>query len=486
MFKFFKSNFLYDKLVCIVRFITLSAATSLLFYVIFDYEALSNFLLISIVMLVLIYLSTFDFKFINNPLSLVFLCHALIFIVIPLWYMAINYDSYQFGVSFGFINEEINFSETNFIALFYLVLFWIFSWYGLRGVVVYDKFKLDKFSLSSLVGIGAAVFLFALFRKIEFNDAKSGAAAPDETLWSYFLYDNAYVLFFSALLLIAINNKSFKRAWVLWIYSLVFLYQLAILTVFGSKASVLVLMVEMVLFPLAISIQYKDSIIIGFSSRFLKMLIIVAPILFLVVDNFRRNELEFSIIDTLNSIADPVIFLANIKNIFQRLCWGMLDQYFIIFNRLYNGILTEDNIYIFIQYLFKSSVNLLYPGTPFPDAIAPTSEIFPMLMDGSEYDSVVSNKSELLSIYNSQPYGLYGILLILFKYFAPLFVFFYMKLITYIYNFFGNPIIKISLLTFFFNNLTCFGLDADLNNGVHTLISILAMYFFIKLTNKFS
>ncbi len=49
----------------------------------------------------------------------------------------------------------------------------------------------------------------------------------------------------------------------------------------------------------------------------------------------------------------------------------------------------------------------------------------------------------------------------------------------------NNPYIKIVILLFFFNNLACFGIDADINNAIHTFISVGIIYFSCKYMSKF-
>ena len=152
---------------------------------------------------------------------------------------------------------------------------------------------------------------------------------------------------------------------------------------------------------------------------------------------------------------------------------------------VFNENFLINNYNEFLSYIIKSTLNLVLPGTLFIEAIAPSSEILAPLIKGDDIFNLVDDKNYLYDIYNSQPYSLYGLFLLIFGFFSPLFIYLYMKLISNIYFMTKNLYIKIVLLLFFFSNLSCFGIDADINNAIHTLVSVWVIYFSCKYMSKF-
>jgi hypothetical protein len=144
-----------------------------------------------------------------------------------------------------------------------------------------------------------------------------------------------------------------------------------------------------------------------------------------------------------------------------------------------------DNKNQFILYVSKSTLNLVLPGTPFIEAIAPSSEILGPLLNGNDIFNLVDDKSSLYEIYNSQPYSIYGFFTLIFGFLSPIFIYFYMRLISVFYFITNNLYIKIVFLLFFVNNLACFGVDADINNAMHTFISVFVIYYSCKYMSKF-
>jgi len=135
---------------------------------------------------------------------------------------------------------------------------------------------------------------------------------------------------------------------------------------------------------------------------------------------------------------------------------------------------TESQRSQLIFYTLKNSANQLLPGTPFPEAYNPSSNIFEQIvyLDNLEKGGSINDMTGT----NTQPLTLIGIMTI----FAGSFAFIPLALTTYLISAFTettlNPALGLIALIFYNILLHCYGLEIVFKEG---LIYLVSCFFFI-------
>jgi hypothetical protein len=173
-----------------------------------------------------------------------------------------------------------------------------------------------------------------------------------------------------------------------------------------------------------------------------------------------------------------------LDQIFYRFAQGGIDRFFLVFqsviiNEFDPGISRE-----FVIYLAKNTVNLLLPGTPFPESYAPSSQLFPNIIQYRLMDGNIDSSSLLKSL-NTQPYTIFGVFMIIFGFSSPIFLYLFTFFCGLIFNQRNNVFVKITMMYFFSGALSSYGIEVVLGNSVHLFVSILLMYFLIQIFSKF-
>ncbi|MBU3598277.1 hypothetical protein [Polynucleobacter bastaniensis] len=482
MIKIVNGITLYEKIIKYFQIILIAIVANIIAFSMIKDNINFSFTILSVVLIILLILIYNDKALIQNPLSLCLLLYSFLFLVLPLFYISYKGDEYQYGKAF--MVDGVYLHETNSFGLIALMLFYIASWYGLRVKKNLKDLEPEKIKWKYLIIAILTISIYSILRKMDFEIYKTSDFIPSESIISYILYDNALILFISAYFFNYLNTCNFNKK-IIYFYSFFFIYYVVVLTLFGSKASVLVIFIEMILFPLALSLEFKNAKVISIDIRGSILLVLSSFWIFYFVNEIRLSNLKLNVFDSLNRLIEFNIFIENLNRIFQRLAWGSIDQYFLIFNMVFKDNFLQDKKIDFIEYIFKSTLNLVLPGTPFVETIAPSSEILSLLLNGGDIFNLVGDKHSLFATYNSQPYSLFGLFLLIFGFLSPLFLYFYMKLISRLYFMSKNLYIKITILLLFINNLVCFGIDADINNAMHTFIAVGAIYFSCKFASKF-
>jgi hypothetical protein len=134
----------------------------------------------------------------------------------------------------------------------------------------------------------------------------------------------------------------------------------------------------------------------------------------------------------------------------------------------------------FMAYLSKNTLNLVLPGTPFPESYAPSSQLFEQVIEKNLVGGEVDAES-LIKALNTQPYTVFGIFIILFGPTSPVFLFVFTFGYIFIYNKFNDVFVKILMLYFFWGVMTSFGFETVIGNSVRMYLSIFFMYFLINI-----
>jgi hypothetical protein len=176
-----------------------------------------------------------------------------------------------------------------------------------------------------------------------------------------------------------------------------------------------------------------------------------------------------------------------VESIFYRFSSGGLDQFFLIFKSYIVEGFDFPSMYHFLVYLLKNTVNLLLPGTQFPEAYAPSSQIFPQLI----WKNITgwaggADSFALIKAFNTQPYGLFGMGIVMFGYLGPLFLLFFTYALITLHNVFQNVYVQITIIYFFAGILPSYGFETAIGNSTHLLISMYIMIFLMRFMSRIS
>jgi len=188
----------------------------------------------------------------------------------------------------------------------------------------------------------------------------------------------------------------------------------------GSKGAILVLVFLALGMPLALALFKPGSLLVVPRPRLLVAIAIVALPLFALAEELRtvRNYgVEFT--------AEPIALLN------ERMTSGELAEtaairlsapylrYQAVYDRFREGNgLAGEASREYAGYSLKSLVNLFAPGSPFPDAYAPSSMVLEQLLTGSPLEA--PDRDSLKQALNTQPTSAFGFFFITLGWWAPI------------------------------------------------------------------
>jgi len=218
-------------------------------------------------------------------------------------------------------------------------------------------------------------------------------------------------------------------------------------------------------------------------------LILLAPLLFYFALVQRLNlsagiPLDLSTFLAPLSEVDTSVIYDIINQILYRLSWGGVDRFSLIVQSFSTNAFDYDYAREFFNYLAKNTLNLLLPGTPFPESYAPSSQLFSQVIHKGDMSGEIDTEV-LIRALNTQPYTIFGVLVIMFGFAAPIVLYLSTFAYIFVFNKTSNTFIKITLIYFFWVALSSFGLEVCIGNSVHLFVSILLMYFLIKVFSLF-
>jgi hypothetical protein len=377
-----------------------------------------------------------------------------------------------------------------FIALSYLFVCWFSIWLGLITLSNNKKnYKIVGISISSIVIIGLLVLIFNYINNSSIINVRVNGGEHSFSILSFLFSDNAYLLLIATLLNISLNNnndiKNINSN--LKIFSIIYILFIYLFFISGSKAAPLIVSFLMILLPASFLITTNSEQIIFIKKRFVMAFILISPILFYLA-HYKRLQyasgVEISFADLIKHFfnINLIDIFYSFEPIFYRFSWGGLDQYIIIFKSFILEDYDDDNIKSLITYLIKNFINLVLPGTPYPNSYFPTSQIFFKIINQLPLYSIY-DKTAIITKANNQPFTIFGFFVIIFGIFAPVFLYIFSLLFSFAMNSFSNIFIKLILFYTFLNMLPMFGFEVILANSIQILISI---YFIGLLLKTFS
>jgi hypothetical protein len=156
-----------------------------------------------------------------------------------------------------------------------------------------------------------------------------------------------------------------------------------------------------------------------------------------------------------------------------------LDRYILLFDaHLYGG---HSIVYArqFAEYLGKNFVNLIWLGTPFPEAYAPSSNLMGAVLSSSPLIGE-STKAQLLVSLNTQPYTLFGVAIVLCGTLAPIAVFAVGGVLSVAYRAVRSVPGRLALIYMFNAAMHSYGLEVVVSNAIHLGVSVFIFVWLMR------
>lgn len=425
----------------------------------------------------------------RNNFSLLFSLYSTIYICIPLTFIGIKGKNYEFGSGVvEFYNQNTYIESLNFSIIFLLIL-WISVWLGLILTVRYSEYKIIQWQGYKLISLNRIWMLFIIVILVSITDTlnfyniKGNNLEVTNNVLSLIFGDKVFIYLIAVIVVFKIQNLDVNnRKKYLYILSLVILYSVIINSLGGSKAGILVAITLAIFLPLSLSLNENFKYFPFFKVKVIVLLFVALPILFYVVNIFRYfivtgqsfNVSNLYLIAEYGSESLEEIF----ESMFYRLSWGGFDRYHIIFQSFIIDYYDINYSLDFLNYIVKNTINLLLPGTIFPESFVMSAQLFPLVINKDILLGLLSPE-ELYNSFNTQAYSIFGIFIIIFGFFSPLLLFIFIIFTSYLYRKFSNILFRLALIVFFQHLLSSYGFEVNIGNTFLFLISIIFMLIFL-------
>lgn len=431
-------------------------------------------------------------RFRNNVFSILLVITLFLYIYIPLTYASIMGKDYIFGkglLSIPYSQEEYMDSYlTNLYFLFILILsaFLSLSIFSTKFKFLRSEIKLSNIGYTPIILLALFSTFILIQDVLTTLDAKAASEAGSEGLIKFLFFDHAFLFIAGVCLMAATgkNQRSIRLQKKLIFYIALIFMGIGMLA--GSKASWLGILFFFFLLSYVYIRNRPNSLILFPSIPLAVFIIIVAPVLYFISYFYRvsmTTSIDFNFYTALATLDKSTIGILA-EEIFYRLSAGGFDRFMLISTSFLSSDISYYGIQEYLPYITKNLINLLMPGSPYPEAYAPSSQLFIDVIQMSPLEGDVSAAYLLRSI-NSQAYTIFGVITIISGWMAPIFIFIYNFIFCALYSLIKHLIFRMSLIYFYFTSLSSFGFEVAAGYTYHIIISVFFMYYVLIGFSKF-
>lgn len=446
--------------------------------------------------IVIVSLLSLNKRFRRSPFSILLCFFTFLYLNIPAAFILFEGSDYIYGE--GLIS--IPFSQSDYqqslpFGFLYLSVFWVAIWLGIISANTktqeINKNLFSSIRLKHILLLGVIVLVVTWIDNQSFAAARMEGAGKVNSLLAYIFFDHAYLVMAGLVLFFKLNEPRhiLNSRKISMLISAIFIGYISIFFLAGSKAAILVIFMWFVFLPFCCFREYPRAQCSFPTPKYLVMLVLLAlPLFYFAL--IQRMSLATGIAPDLStllagiSVVDVSVVYDIFSQIFYRFSQGGIDRFLLIFQSFVINTFDPDTSREFINYLAKNTLNLILPGTPFPESYAPSSQLFPKVIEYKLTGGDIDPSYLLLSM-NSQPYTIFGVFTIIFGFAAPVFLYLFVFVFIFTFNKINNVFLKITMLYFFTGALSSYGIEAVLGNSVHLYVSILLIYFLIKILSQF-
>lgn len=428
----------------------------------------------------------------RSPFALIASVTICVYFVLPAVFMAVLGSGYQFGEGLASMpRENADYARSAPFAIAYLAVLLFALAAGLSIVVGRQEPSPARLvgSLHADMPVGLLAIVVLVLAQLS-NDAllltRATGASTAESLWGFIFFDHAYLM----LLPVVVSRRLLRpgpvrRLIVNWQFAFILLLFMLQATI-GSTSKGFILTLFLLSFVMPLSyLQSSRSVLFLMPSRLTLVAGIVASVwIFFVAQALRVIAFTGGTV-SLATLASAVFsgeaqgsLGSMLVTIGYRVATG-LDRYVLLFTAHAGGAYSSDYALQFAQYLGKNLLNLVLPGTPFLDAYAPSSNLMPAVLSSSPLVGEAS-KAELLLSLNTQPYTLFGVLVLLCGPLAPLAAFTAGGLLALVYRLTRHVALRLGLVYLFNAALHAYGIEVVVANAVHLVVSMIIFVWLLR------
>lgn len=445
-------------------------------------STLSGFMYIVVVSLL-----SLNKKFHRSPFSIIFCLFTFLYLTIPTTFILFRGDDYIFGQGLASIPfPQSDYHQSLPLGFLGLTVFWAVMWFGIISVnPTSRRINPNIFSsigLMPILWLCVIVLVVTWIENDSFAAARLGGVGKINSLLGFVFFDHACLVMVGLILLFKINetNNSVNSTKITRLISAIFIGFTAVLFLAGSKAAILVIFILFVICPFCIFNEYPHLKVSFLAPKFIFILgLLTLPLFYLAL--IQRISLGSGVSPDLGTLLagvaqfDMSVVHDILNQIFYRFSQGGIDRFFLVFQSFVVNVFDPETSREFVLYLAKNTLNLILPGTIFPESYAPSSQLFPNVIQNMHMDGDIDSISLLQSL-NTQPYTIFGIFVIIFGFASPVFLYLFTFFYVYLFNKNIHVFLGITMIYFFSGALTSYGIETVLGNSVHLFVSILLMY----------
>lgn len=431
-------------------------------------------------------------KFRRSNFSIMLCFFTFLYFNIPIAFILFEGGDYIFGDGLASIPfAQRDYQQSLPLGIMYLSVLWIVVWLGIISAGTRVQ-KINQKRFSSIrpmyvLLLGIIVLIVTWIDNQTFFDVRLEGVEKTNSLLAYVFFDNAYLIMTGYILFFKLNEPRYivNPKKITTLLSVLFIAFVSLIFLNGGKGAFLSVLFLFVLVPFSAFREYPGARVSFPSIKIFLMLVFVAPPLFYLA-LIQRIALGSGIAPDLSTLIEGLSkFDASVaydvsKQIFYRLSWGGIDRFLLIFQSFSINSYDSDTAIKFVNYLAKNALNLILPGTPFPESYAPSSQLFPEVIQKDLMGGTIGT-NELILSFNTQRYLIFGVFIIIFGFAAPVFLYLFTFGYIVIFDKINNIFLKITMVYFFTGALTSSGLEVVLGDSFHMFVSILLMYFLIKI-----
>jgi hypothetical protein len=413
-----------------------------------------------------------------------------LYVQIPVVYMCYKGIENNFQAFVSLPNDNNYYFQFLFPGLLYFLFAYFFI---LSGMILGNSFKFRKDTEHKAFKKHTTIYLWVILGFITFYQiwldnanifsARAESTEKAESILALLFNDKTYQLIFPILFYL-IPQKTVNQS---ILYFVLILSLFLLLNISGtSKAALLQVFTFFFLGPLAFFYKSGQSILWPQKKLFVIGLILAIPLF--LYSMFSRTIMGLGISLNLENILDLLVNSGDFDLkiifdlIFERLS-ALVNNFILIYSTFSTNYSLDYSLH-FSNYALSSLLNLVLPGTPFPESYVLTSQLFPKVIEQQVLESGL-DRVTLLQQSNTQPYSLFGVLVIVFSPIPALIIcFIFGFLLSAFFNLFRGQSIKVIIMYSFTAFFSSYGIEAVIQFFVITFITALILVSSLKIFDR--
>lgn len=353
------------------------------------------------------------------PAALIFSLNVMVFVSMPILYIGAEGLAYDFIAHFTVSGANTEFTDALPSAIWALVGFVVALvagvWCGSATTPARLNWRPMPTVLWALLALGGVSAYVAMADNAAFFASFSSGATRVTSLLTFLLIDHAYLLVFPLVFYgLVEDGDALTQRGPLMVFGAVLVGFTAVFLSATSKGALLNMAWYLFVFPLAIG--YRSGRAIYWPSRGLMVAALLAALPLFFVAQLQRQALmaqgpagePVTINGVLTSLRKDSLVM--VEQVADRL--GASFQNYVMIYARYSGRRDPAYVEYVAQYMLRSFVNLVWMGTPYPDAYFPSSQQLPSVLDGTPLVGY-GDAASFWAAANTQPYTGWGALMIL-------------------------------------------------------------------------